>query len=141
MYKDILFPVDVADKGSWSLVLPRALELVRAFGAQLHVMTVVPDFGMSIVSQYFSDNAEEKMLEDANKAIHVFVKDHLPDDISVQHIVAQGTVYKAIIDTARKTKCDLIVMAAHRPELQTYLLGPNAAKVVRHSEISVLVVR
>lgn len=32
-------------------------------------------------------------------------------------------------------------MAAHRPALKDYLLGPNAARVVRHSNCSVLVVR
>lgn len=36
---------------------------------------------------------------------------------------------------------DLIVMASQRPELKDYLLGPNAARVVRHAEQSVLVVR
>ena len=36
---------------------------------------------------------------------------------------------------------DLIIMASHRPELQDYLLGPNAARVVRHANCSVLVVR
>jgi nucleotide-binding universal stress UspA family protein len=35
----------------------------------------------------------------------------------------------------------MIVMASHRPELKDYLLGPNAARVVRHAECSVLVVR
>ena len=32
-------------------------------------------------------------------------------------------------------------MSANRPELKDYLLGPNAARVVRHSDVSVLVVR
>lgn len=32
-------------------------------------------------------------------------------------------------------------MAAHRPELQDYLLGLNATRVVRHAKVSVLVVR
>ena len=32
-------------------------------------------------------------------------------------------------------------MVSHRPELQDCLQGPNAARVVRHSTKSVLVVR
>ena len=55
--------------------------------------------------------------------------------------VAQGTVYKIVIDTADGIGADLIVMASHRPERRDYLLGANAARVVRHSEKSVLVVR
>jgi nucleotide-binding universal stress UspA family protein len=50
-------------------------------------------------------------------------------------------VYEEILATARDLKADLIVMASHRPELKDYLLGPNAARVVRHSDVSVLVVR
>lgn len=141
MFKDILFPVDVSDQGSWSKSLPRALELVKTFQGTLHLMTVVPDFGMSIVSQYFNENAEEQMLEGASKSIHAFVDEHIPSDIKTQCIVSQGTVYKCIVDTAKNINADLIVMSAHRPELKQYLLGPNAAKVVRHAELSVLVVR
>jgi nucleotide-binding universal stress UspA family protein len=36
---------------------------------------------------------------------------------------------------------DLIVLAAHRPELKDYLLGPNASRVVRHAKCSVYVIR
>ena len=35
----------------------------------------------------------------------------------------------------------LIVMGSHHPELKDYLLGPNAAKVMRHADCSVMVVR
>ena len=36
---------------------------------------------------------------------------------------------------------DLIVIGAHKPDFKDYLLGPNAARVVRHSHCSVHVVR
>jgi nucleotide-binding universal stress UspA family protein len=61
--------------------------------------------------------------------------------VPVQHIVGHGTIYREILVRAERTKCDLIVMASHRPELQDYLLGPNAARVVRHAKCSVMVVR
>ena len=48
---------------------------------------------------------------------------------------------RVILATAKKVRADLIVMAAHRPEFRDYLLGPNAYRVVRHAECSVLVVR
>ncbi len=35
----------------------------------------------------------------------------------------------------------MIVMASHRPEMSDYLLGPNAARVVRHARRSVSVIR
>jgi nucleotide-binding universal stress UspA family protein len=33
------------------------------------------------------------------------------------------------------------VVGAHRQDLKDYLLGPNAARVVRHADCSVYVVR
>ena len=36
---------------------------------------------------------------------------------------------------------DLIVMRSHRPKFSTYLLGSNAAHIVRHAPCSVFVVR
>ena len=47
-----------------------------------------------------------------------------------------------ILAKAGKLGCDLIVMASHPPDdLRTFLVGSYADKVVRHSEIPVLVVR
>lgn len=141
MYKDILFPIDIADEGSWKQSLPVVKDHIAAFGSRLHVMCVVPDFGMSIVSQYFPNNAEEKVIEGTKTALHDFTKKHFPGHEKIHHIVSQGTVYEAIIDAAKRINADLIIMGAHRPELKDYLLGPNAARVVRHSDRSVLVVR
>ena len=81
------------------------------------------------------------MLQKTKEALHDFVKKHIPKTVKVQHIVAKGPVYECIIKTANQIDADLIVMSAHRPELRDYLLGPNSAKVVRHSNRSVLVVR
>ncbi|MCB2081496.1 MAG: universal stress protein [Hyphomicrobiales bacterium] len=141
MYKNVLFPVDLAHESSWKYALPVTIEHVRAFRSNLHVMTVVPDSGMSIVSQYFSADAVKKVIEKTNENLHAFVKEHIPEDINTHKVVATGNVYESIIGASKKIGADLIVMSAHRPELKDYLLGPNAARVVRHSDCSVLVVR
>lgn len=50
--------------------------------------------------------------------------------------------WKAIIDQARKSKCDLIVMASHgRGGLASVLLGSETLKVLTHSQTPVLVCR
>lgn len=139
MYQHILLPVDLDEKTQHTL--PAAIAHAKAFGAQLHVMTVVPDFRMSIISQYFPGHSDEKIIQAAQQALHDFTKEHIPGDIAVQHIVGQGTVYEVIIETAKQINADLIIMGAHRPDLKDYLLGPNAARVVRHSDKTVLVVR
>ncbi len=141
MYKEILLPIDLDNEATWKKAITAAVALCQSFGANLHVMTVVPDFGMSIVSQYFPKDFEKKALTTATADLQAFAKKHVPGDVNVQHIVAHGTIYEEVLNTAKKIKADLIVMGSHRPELQDYLLGPNAARVVRHAPMSVLVVR
>jgi len=47
----------------------------------------------------------------------------------------------AAMNRARDWGADLIVVSAHRPSMATYLLGSNAAKIVRHADCTTLVVR
>ncbi|MEP3247007.1 MAG: universal stress protein [Sneathiella sp.] len=141
MYQHILLAVDLEAEDSWSKAVPEAVSYANAFGSTLHVMTVVPDFGMSIVGSFFPKEHEGKMLEEAANQLHEFVKKHIPKGIPVQVIVGHGTAYEEILAMQQKTNCDLIIMSAHRPKMQDYLLGPNAARVVRHANCSVLVVR
>lgn len=142
MYKTILLPIDLNDESSWKKALPTALEVRRSFGAKLHVMTVVPDFGMAIVGSFFPEGYERQALEEAGTALRDFVETNVPDEKSIARIhVRHGTIYKEILDTAKSVGVDLIVLAARRPEQSDYLLGPNAARIVRHADCSVMVVR
>jgi len=141
MYKDILLAIDLGAEASWKKAGPTTVEYCKAFGSTLHLLTVVPDFGMSIVSQFFPEGFEEKALEKAKQGLHDWAEEHVPSGVAVQHCIGHGTIYEEILKTAEEVDADLIVMASHRPELQDYLLGPNAARVVRHANRSVLVVR
>jgi nucleotide-binding universal stress UspA family protein len=141
MFKDILLPVDLDQEASWRKALPVALKACEAFGARLHVMTVVPDFGMTMVSQYFPADYEKKVMEAADRRLHAFVRQHVPAGAKVQHIIAHGVIYQEILAAGKRVQADLIVLASHRPELSDYLIGPNAARVVRHAVCSVWVVR
>ena len=141
MYSDILWPVDLGHESSWNKALPIAVTFAQTFDARLHVLTIVPDFGMSIVGSFFPKNFEATALKEAQKKLTEFCDDKIPSDVAVQHIVGHGVVYEEILRVAKEIKCDLILMASHRPELQDYLLGPNAARVVRHADCSVQVVR
>lgn len=141
MFKEVLFAVDLNAPESQQKALDAALDRVKLSKGRLHILTVVPDLGMGIVASYFPEGFEENVLQEANKQLHDYVKTHVPKGVPVQHIVAQGTIYREIIRYAIKVKADLIVMASHRPELKDYLLGPNASHVVKHANCSVLVVR
>ncbi len=141
MYKNVLLTVDLNHESSWEKALPTALACCRCFGATLHVMTVMPDYGMAIVGSFFPEGYEEDMLKGAGERLDAFIREHVPADVEARYIVAHGTIYEEILRCAGEIGADLIVMASHRPELKDYLLGPNAARVVRHADRSVLVVR
>ena len=141
MYKEILFPVDLNHESSWRSVLPVAVEHCKAFGSRLHVLTVVPDVGMGVVAQYFPTDYEEQIMARADQQLHAFINEHVPAGMVVERIVRHGTIYNEILQAAKDIDADMIIMASHRPELSDYLIGPNAARVVRHADRSVLVVR
>lgn len=142
MYNHILVPVDLNDETSWEKVLPTAIKLCRVFGATLHLMTVVPEVGLhAAVVQYFPDDFEDQIKHQVSEELHAFSARQIPAGIKVQNIISHGKIYKEILEAAKRVKADMIVMGAHHPELEDYLLGPNAARVVRHADCSVMVVR
>lgn len=59
----------------------------------------------------------------------------------VSTIVRIGSIYDEALTEAGEWGVDLIVISSIRPTLATYLLGSNAAKIVRHARCSALVVR
>lgn len=141
MYKDILLAVDINDPEDQMKAVSTAADYARVFGSTLHVMTVVPDYGLSIVSSYFPPDHEEKAMERARENLHEFCNEHIPEGVTLQHIVGHGRVYQEVLRYAEKVGADLIVMASHKPGLEDYLVGPNAERVMRHATCSVLVVR
>ncbi len=140
MFKHILATVDLGDGESAIRVINAAME-VTAGDDTLHVMCVVPDYGSSVVAGFFSENHEQDMIKHATEALHAFTDKHIPKGMRVQHVIAHGSIYEEIIHAADTLDVDLIVVGSHRPALKDYLLGPNAARVVRHARQSVLVVR
>jgi len=140
MFKNILIPIDVEDENSWHKALPAAVELAGQHGASLHILTVVPGFGMSLVGSFFPEGYEQKATAMVKERLESFVAGHV-GELKPSIEVAHGKPYEQILTTAQRIGADLIVVAAHRPELSEYLLGPNAARVVRHAGCSVLVIR
>ena len=141
MSKSILVPIDLNQDSSWKDALPVAADMARAQNSAMHLLTVIPDFGMAVVGSFFPADHAKNALEETRKTLAKFVNDNCPDDLKIQSHVRHGTIYKEILSSADDLGCDLIIMASHRPETKDYLLGPNAARVVRHADQSVYVVR
>ncbi len=141
MFKNILAAIDLNEESSWEKAVPTAVQLCQSTGSLLNLLTVIPDFGMSIVSQHFPKDYAESALAEARTKLSAFASEHIPDGVEQTLLVAQGTIYEEIIRAGNEVSADLTVVASHRPSLKDYLLGPNASRVVRHFKRSVLVVR
>jgi nucleotide-binding universal stress UspA family protein len=140
MFKSILLPIDLASEASWKKSLQLAVNLAKD-GSVLHVMSVLPDFGMAIVGSYFDKDFEGAAMQDMTGQLKSWVSRNVPEGVKAKAHIAHGSIYDEIIRLADKLDCDAIVIAAHGPEMREYLLGSNAARVVRHAKQSVLVVR
>jgi len=143
MAQKIVLPLDLNEESSWRKTLPTAVDFSRHSGAQLHVITVVPDelFRMTIVAQLIPEDYEQRIVDDAKERLSDFLKQHVPADLAIQQAVRRGNIYKEILRYARDMEADLVIMAAHRPEMSDFLLGSNAAQIVRHADCSVWIVR
>lgn len=141
MSNSILLPIDLDQQSSWENCLPIACKMARDQGSELHIISVIPDYGMSVVGSFFPPDHAQNTMSEAENLIGKFVTDNIPDDVNVKSHVHFGSIYKEVLKAADEIDCSLIIMASHRPESKDYLLGPNAARVVRHAKQSVYVVR
>ena len=141
--RPVLCAVDISNKDRDADVLKLADRMAKLDDAQLDVITVVPDFGMSVVGSFFEQHHHEKAVEEAQKLMHELVESVLGADANsnARHLVATGNAYEEILKAAEVADTGLIVIGAQKPDFKDYLLGPNASRVVRHSNCSVLVVR
>ncbi|MEM1376021.1 MAG: universal stress protein [Pseudomonadota bacterium] len=143
MYDRLLVPIDLDDQTSLAHALPAAAKLASGPDAEIHVLTVVPTSGMAVVSSYLPEDYAEQSIEGAKTMLAdaLEAKKTLAGSAKIKGHVARGSVYQEIMRAADKLECDAIVMTAHSPDLRDYLLGPNAARVVRHAKQSVMVIR
>ncbi len=140
MAQNILLAIDLNNPTHATKPLAEALRILEPAG-RLHVIAVMPDFGMSQVSGFFREGYEKDMMKAAGDQLRDWVSANIPGAVEVHPHLVHGTVYDEILRVADKLDVDVIVMGAHRPEFSDYLLGPNAARVVRHAKQSVYVVR
>ncbi len=141
MFKDIVIPVDLSDKQSMEAVFAPALNFVNAFGSKLHLVHIVPDFGMRMIEDYLPRNWLSDQKQKYNKQFDNIVRKYIPEGVDVTYHIGKGAIYDEIISYSEKNDASLIILSAVRPQLKDYMLGPNASKIVRHSSISVMVVR
>lgn len=140
MFKTLLVPVDVAEPETARPALERAVAMAGASDGTIrliYVRSMLPMTYMEFVPPHF-DESQQREAEEKLAALTATVS--LASD-RVSSVVHMGSVYNEVLQEAERIGADLIVVGSHRPSMATYLLGSNAATIVRHATCSVLVVR
>jgi nucleotide-binding universal stress UspA family protein len=135
MYSNILVPIALDNEDDRT---PQSLEVAKTLSAQgaritlLHVVESVPSYAISYISA--------DILDATRKGVEAEMA-RLAQSIGGTSVVIDGHSGRSILDYAEEQGCDLIVIASHRPGMQTLLLGSTATHVVRHANCSVHVLR
>jgi len=141
MFKKILLPLDLGDEPESKRLFSDARDMAKTMGATLNIITVVPTFSMPMVASFFPADYESKALAHGHEALAAFVEGQSGSEIVEKQIVGHGSVYKEIVKAAASTGCDAIILGPGDSETGDYLLGHNAARVMRHANCSVLLLR
>ncbi len=145
MYKHILITTDgseLAEKG-----IDHGLALAKAVGAKVSIVTVtVPLTGFALEGVVYSgaiDNYDAAMQQETHKLSASCIAKAKQLGVSTDFISETSEVpAQAILETAEKLGCDLIVMSSHgRHGLNRLILGSQTAKVIAEADRPVLVVR
>lgn len=149
MDKTLLAPIDLTDPPSARAVLDAAAAQAVAAGSTLTVMTVVPDIVTGIDYRYAIRGAaqgsidydKKRIVDEVLNELNGFVAASAPDGMAVKTIVRHGSVYQQVLEVADEIGADQITIGARQKGMRDFLLGSNAAIIVRHAKCSVNVIR
>ncbi len=136
MYKTILVPIDMAHVVEGKSIIDVAIEHA-AEGARIVLLNVVEDIPNWAAIELPADIIDKSLQAAADELKAIASASGRSMEVEAR----TGHSYNTILDVADEKAADLIIIASHRPGLQDYFLGSTAAKVVRHANCSVLVVR
>jgi nucleotide-binding universal stress UspA family protein len=148
MYKHILVPTDGSNLSAGAV--KAAAKLAHEFNAKLTSVHVIPPY----TTQSFAEgtgpvgDVDAKRYRKLSKARAQQVLERAKKEAEAAHVTCSTTVvtaespWAAIVEEARKGRCDLIVMASHgRRGLEGLLIGSETHKVLTHTKTPVLVCR
>ena len=136
----ILVPIDFSETAQHALDYAR--DLAQMFGAEVHLLHVVPD----PVAQGWAGEAAGMVIPDLLRTWEADSDRRLQDiaieGVTVERVTAVGHDFVEILKYASGNGIDLIVMGTHgRGAVKHMLLGSVAEKVVRKAPCPVLTVR
>lgn len=141
MFKKILVPLDLQETALSVRATRVAQDIAACYGSDINVLTVIPDFGMPMVANYFPEDAMQKAENDVHAELKRFIQAHFEDPSAVRAEIDSGSPHKIIVQHAQKENIDLIILPATAKDISKVFLGSSSTHVVERSPCSVLVVR
>ncbi|HVK54340.1 MAG TPA: universal stress protein [Burkholderiales bacterium] len=145
MFKRLLIPTDGSKLSE--VAIQKGVQLARSVNAPITGLYVIPKFHVLTYRTEMLEETKEEFARDskahAEKYLAVIAGMAQEYGVACETLsVVNDHPYEAIIQTAKDTDCDLIVMASHgRGGVQSVLLGSQTQKVLAHSKIPVLIYR
>lgn len=139
--KKILVPIDFSTHSEYALEV--AAQLAKRYDTELVALHMM---GMSqaVLTKEDSQEVMEAMfyMKLAEKRFQEFLNKDFLKGIKVHTTVQNYKEFQEINNVASDFECDLIVMGSHGSSgIHEMFVGSNTEKVVRHSEIPVLVIK
>jgi len=124
---------------SCGAAVARALELAQTYGSELLVVSV-QDFPGGLRGVVPIERLQ--LLKICEKHVSEVVNQAQARQLKSQGFVPEGVAYQAIVDLARESRVNLIVMGSHgHTGLSRLLMGRVAERVIGHAPCPVLVVK
>ena len=143
MYKNILVPVDVFEIGLADKALSHARFLAQSSSGQIHLLNVIPTFSPALTRGFISDarKMEDYLVNNSKEKLAELINKLSLKESDVQIHIRSGNVRDEVTKLADELKADVVIIGSRNPNIQTHLLGSEAASIVRYAHVPVFVVR
>ena len=140
MFKKILVPIDVDYPKTSKAVYDNAADIAILSGADIHLVSVMPGFGMPIVASFVTAEMKNEAKKEFKKALQQFMDKNCGDNVTAKVLV--GKHHEVILEMADKWGADLIVVYHnHRRKVNEAFSQTCAQKIVKNANCSVLRLR
>lgn len=147
MFRNFLVPTDGSELSERAIVA--AVSFAKESGAKITFLHAKPDYAASLYGEsalvqvaapeLLYEMTERRARDILSKASAIATAAGVP---SVSFSETADKPYEAIIATAKRENCDLILIASHgRGGVSGVLLGSETHKVLAHCKLPVLVYR
>lgn len=139
--ENIVVPVDFSTQSEYAFKV--AASIAKKHGATLYALHML-ELNEALISSNEGVQMQHTvfLIKLAEKRLQEFLDKPYLKDVKLVPVIKHFKVFSEISNVAKEHNADLIVMGSHGSEgLKEIFVGSNTQKVVRHSDIPVLVVK